>query len=177
MHNWPFFSNIAVEMKVIASYISKFWLLSSIVFLVPANMAGETKQSFQGVASYYADRFHGRTMSNGQRYHRDSMTCAHLTLPFGTLLLVHNPKNDSSVIVRVTDRGPYSRKYNIDLSRAAATKLDILRHGHAKVNISIYKPNLAPYHYQIQQQLPTPTINYNLKDSLLHIPNLKLVIE
>ena len=46
------------------------------------------QETFKGNASYYADKFHGRKMSNGQRYHRDSMTCAHRKLPFGTMLKV-----------------------------------------------------------------------------------------
>lgn len=60
----------------------------------------------QGTASYYSDALHGRKMSNGNRYHRDSLTCAHRKLPFGTLLRVRNMRNDKEVVVKVTDRGP-----------------------------------------------------------------------
>ncbi len=89
-----------------------------------------------GVASYYSDKFHGRKTASGERYHRDSFTCAHLRYPFGTLLKVRNPANDRECVVRVTDRGPYTRKYTIDLSRAAARHLDFVHLGHTRVEIT-----------------------------------------
>ena len=69
----------------------------------------------QGKASYYAQSFHGRLTASGERLHRDSLTCAHRYYPFGTLLKVYNPANGRSVLVRVTDRGPYVRGRIIDL--------------------------------------------------------------
>ena len=119
-----------------------------------------TNGTFMGYASYYAERFHGRRMANGQLYHRDSMTCAHLKFPFGTLLKVRNPLNDRTVIVRVTDRGPYSKRFIIDLSRAAARELDIIRSGFMMVEITPYHPNEIPYRPE--------------DDSLPEIPELDL---
>ena len=58
-------------------------------------------------ASFYAKRLHGRKTASGERLHPDSLTCAHKSYPFGTLLTVYNPANGRSVNVRVTDRGPY----------------------------------------------------------------------
>ena len=63
------------------------------------------QKQLTGKATYYSDKLHGRKMSNGERYHRDSMTCAHKKYPFGTLLKVRNPLNGKEVVVRVTDRG------------------------------------------------------------------------
>lgn len=80
-------------------------------------------------ASYYANKFHGRKTASGELYHKDSLTCAHKTLPFGTILKVKNPKNDKVVFVRVTDRGPFTKGRSIDLSYAAAKKLGIIKHG------------------------------------------------
>ena len=74
----------------------------------------------RGVASYYHDKFHGRRMANGDIYHKDSFTCAHRRYALGTWLRVTNVRNGKAVIVQVTDRGPYSRRFTIDLSRAAA---------------------------------------------------------
>ncbi|MBK5196125.1 MAG: septal ring lytic transglycosylase RlpA family protein [Proteiniphilum sp.] len=88
-----------------------------------------------GQASYYSHRLHGRKMSSGRPYHKDSLTCAHRTLPFGTLLEVRNKKNNKSVVVKVTDRGPYIRNRIIDLSYAAAKELNILHQGVAQVEI------------------------------------------
>ena len=89
-----------------------------------------------GRASYYAHQFHGRRMSDGAPYHKDSLTCAHRTLPLGTLLEVRNPKNNKTVMVRVTDRGPFIRNRVIDLSYAAAKQLDIVQLGVAHVEIN-----------------------------------------
>jgi len=88
-----------------------------------------------GKASYYAHRLQGRKMSSGIPYHRDSLTCAHRTLPFGTLLEVRNTKNNKRVVVKVTDRGPFIRSRLIDLSYAAAKELDIVDHGVAQVEV------------------------------------------
>ena len=90
----------------------------------------------RGVASYYHNKFHGRKMANGEPYHRDSFTCAHRRYPLGSWLRVMNPKNGKAVVVKVTDRGPFSRNFTIDLSLAAARHLDIIVQGHAPVEIS-----------------------------------------
>lgn len=89
----------------------------------------------QGKASYYSHRLQGRRTSDGSRYHRDSLTCAHRTYPFGTLLKVTNTKNGREVIVKVTDRGPYSHGRVVDLSYAAAKGLDMLAAGVAHVEV------------------------------------------
>lgn len=115
----------------------------------------------QGNASYYADRFHGRKMANGQLYHRDSMTCAHLRYPLGTKLLVRNLVNGREVVVTVTDRGPYTRKFVIDLSRAAARQLDIIHHGFQQVEIFPYIAGRIPYKYEPSTELPELDLGYS----------------
>ena len=90
----------------------------------------------RGVASYYHDKFHGRRMANGDIYHKDSFTCAHRRYALGTWLRVTNVRNGKAVIVQVTDRGPYSRRFTIDLSRAAARYLEIVQTGWAPVEIA-----------------------------------------
>lgn len=99
----------------------------------------------KGNASYYSDALHGRKMSNGDRYHRDSLTCAHLKLPFGTMLKVRNLMNDKVVVVKVTDRGPFSKRFVLDLSKAAARQLGILGKGYVPVEISLYNPGKVPF--------------------------------
>lgn len=88
-----------------------------------------------GKASFYSHRLKGRHTSDGGKYQPDSMTCAHRSFPFGTLLRVRNPKNNKEVIVKVTDRGPHRKRYLIDLSYSAASLLDIVRDGSASVEI------------------------------------------
>ncbi len=98
---------------------------------------GQTDSLFiqKGLASYYGSEFHGRKTASGERYHKDSLTAAHKILPFGTLLKVTNLKRNTSVVVRVTDRLPMSSKRQIDLSQAAARKLEMLRDGVGTVKI------------------------------------------
>ena len=69
----------------------------------------------QGKATFYSKRATGSRTANGERLHHDSLTCAHRTYPFGTMLRVYNPANGRSVVVRVTDRGPFVRGRIIDL--------------------------------------------------------------
>jgi rare lipoprotein A len=70
-------------------------------------------------ASYYADKFHGRRTASGALFDRNKYTAAHKKLPFGTKLRVTNQANGQSVIVEVTDRGPFVRSRDIDLSKKA----------------------------------------------------------
>lgn len=114
----------------------------------------------KGKASYYSDKLHGRKMSNGEKYHRDSMTCAHLHYPLGTLLKVRNPLNDKEVFVRVTDRGPYSKRYIIDLSRAAARELDFIRNGFCQVEITPVHPNRIPFRPDDTNEIPELHLEY-----------------
>lgn len=97
-----------------------------------------------GIASYYANRFHGRRTASGSRYDKAALTAAHRTLPFGTLVKVTNPRNGRSVLVRVNDRGPYVRGRALDLSREAARRLGILSQGIAKVAWEIVTPGGGP---------------------------------
>lgn len=92
---------------------------------------------FHGVASWYGGFFHGRRAANGERFDKWAMTAAHKTLPFGTLLLVTNTRNNQSAVVRVTDRGPFIPGRTIDLSQGAARAIGMLRSGVAKVKISV----------------------------------------
>lgn len=109
-----------------------------------------------GIASYYSDRLHGRHTSDGGKYLRDSMTCAHRTYPFGTILCVRNPKNDKEVLVKVTDRGPHQRRLMIDLSYRAAKELDIIRAGIATVEVT--RLDSMPYMFPHLKPLPKPTV-------------------
>ena len=105
------------------------FLLSHLSFLLCPLMA----QTQRGIASYYSKRATGRKTANGDRLHHDSLTCAHRTYPFGTLLKVTNPATGRVVVVKVNDRGPFGRGRIIDLSWGAARELGILSQGIASV--------------------------------------------
>ncbi len=96
------------------------------------------------VASYYADKYHGRKTSNGEIFNMYDLTAAHKTLPFNTKVKVTNLSNGKSVIVRINDRGPFVKGREIDLSKAAAVKIGMIKSGTAKVSLEIVGGPNAP---------------------------------
>jgi len=110
--------------------IRKFFIILLLCF--PLYLSA---QDIVGQASYYAKKFHGRKTANGERFNMHEMTAAHRTLPFGTILLVTNLSNNKSVIVRINDRGPFSKRRILDLSYGAAKELDFIRNGVTNVRI------------------------------------------
>lgn len=90
-----------------------------------------------GKAGYYADSFHGRLTSNGEKYDKNALTCSHKSLPFGTKVRVTRIDNNRSVVVRVNDRGPFIEGYVVDVSRAAAEELGFIKAGTARVKVEI----------------------------------------
>ena len=90
----------------------------------------------RGVASWYGKKFHGNLTSNREPYNMYAMTAAHKTLPLPTYVRVRNLRNDKSVIVRVNDRGPFVHNRIIDLSYAAALKLDMIKDGTSLVEVT-----------------------------------------
>lgn len=88
-----------------------------------------------GLASYYGKRHHGRRTASGARFDMHAMTCAHRTAPFGTRLKVTSLESGKSVVVKVTDRGPFAGGRVVDLSYAAARKLGMVEDGVVRVRI------------------------------------------
>lgn len=93
-----------------------------------------------GIASWYGSKFHGRKTANGDIYDMYAMTAAHRTLPIPTYLKVTNLDNQSSIIVRVNDRGPFHNDRIIDLSYVAALKLGFAKQGTANVSLEAIDP-------------------------------------
>jgi rare lipoprotein A len=105
----------------------------------------------EGVASWYGPKFHGRRTANGEIYDMHKLTAAHKTLPFGTRVLVTNLDNGATVVVRINDRGPFVKGRIIDLSKAAAERIDMIGTGTARVKIEKYDPSAPrPAFYSIQ---------------------------
>jgi len=90
-----------------------------------------------GMASWYGRRYHGRRTASGERFDMRAATAAHPTLPFGTRVRVTNLGNGRSVIVRINDRGPFTKRRIIDVSRAAAERLGFIRAGVARVRVQV----------------------------------------
>ncbi|MGB7550128.1 MAG: septal ring lytic transglycosylase RlpA family protein [Chromatiaceae bacterium] len=93
-----------------------------------------------GTASWYGKRFHGRRTSSGERYDMHAMTAAHKNLPISSLIQVTNLDNGLSTLVRVNDRGPFHGNRVLDLSYAAASQLNMVDKGSAKVTIQVVEP-------------------------------------
>lgn len=92
-----------------------------------------------GIASWYGAPYHNRRASNGEIYNMHAMTAAHCTLPLGSVVRVTNLANDNSVIVRITDRGPFIKGRIIDLSQAAAKQIGLVQRGTGKVRVELLK--------------------------------------
>ena len=90
-----------------------------------------------GVASYYADKYHGRPTASGEIFDTYKFTAAHNAYAFGTCIRVTNLENQRTVIVRINDRGPFVSGRIIDLSRASARELRMEKAGLAKVKIEV----------------------------------------
>lgn len=104
-------------------------------------MDDERGYSGRGIASWYGNKFHGEKTSNGEIYDMYAMTAAHKTLPIPSYVRVTNLENNKQVVVRVNDRGPFHEGRIIDLSYAAASKLDYLGRGTANVKVEAIDPS------------------------------------
>ena len=125
----------------------------------------QTKPFFvqEGIASWYGGRWIGRMTANGERYRHGDMTAAHKTLPFNTRVRVTDLKTGKQVIVRINNRGPYTRGRIIDLSVRAAQELGTYSRGLAKVRIEAFReipvltqPNLRVQSLESPEKKPTP---------------------
>ena len=119
----------------ITSGLRAFTLLGALALLGGCSTFGGAGGSETGKASYYGDRHHGQRTANGERFDQNALTAAHRTLPFGTRVRVTNLNNERSVVLRINDRGPFVRGRVIDVSRAAAVRLDMLRAGVVPVRV------------------------------------------
>jgi rare lipoprotein A len=103
----------------------------------------------RGIASWYGTKFHGHRTSSGDTYDMYEMSAAHRTLPLPTYARVTNLRNGASVIVKINDRGPFHDNRLIDLSYAAATRLDIIAEGTGLVEVAA----IEPVQYARQQRM------------------------
>ena len=113
--------------------------------LVPAAPGAVAVGSTEtGVASWYGHPYHGRASASGEIYDMEKLTAAHRTMPFHTWVRVSCLENGKSVEVRINDRGPFVGDRIIDLSKAAARKIDMLGPGTAKVKVEVIRTPQGP---------------------------------
>ena len=105
---------------------------------------GKPVSSEVGLASWYGPPYANRKGADGTVYDQNAMTAAHRTLPMGSIVRVTNLENDQSVVVRITDRGPFVGDRIIDLSLAAAKETGVYRAGVARVRVEAYAPPMHP---------------------------------
>lgn len=130
-------------------FSKKFSLFLFIFILNCSTIFSATVYKNNVTASYYAEQFHGKKTSNGERFNMFAYTCAHKSLPFNTIIKVTNLRNGKTVNVRVNDRGPFVVGREIDLSKAAAVSLGMIGSGTTKVKLEIEK--MGPYTKQSNQ--------------------------
>ncbi|WP_445620685.1 septal ring lytic transglycosylase RlpA family protein [Kushneria sp. Sum13] len=133
----------------IVSMPAKCWLkgqqlLALLCLLGLAGCAGSQLSDAPGAtasgkASYYSDRHQGARTASGERYDKSALTAAHRSLSFGTRVRVTNLNNQRQTVVRINDRGPFSRGRVIDLSRAAAEQIGMIRSGVVPVKVEVLK--------------------------------------
>jgi rare lipoprotein A len=116
--------------------MKRFLLLVTLVLSAMSVQVSAADYS-EGWAAYYSNVLHGRTTASGAIYDKNAMTAAHKTLPFGTRVKVTNLANGKSVTVTINDRGPFTENRHIDLSRAAAEQVDMIKAGVVPVSIEI----------------------------------------
>lgn len=131
-----------MRIRYSALLLSRCVVLMGVVFFAmgcssSAPMATHTGATDTGIASYYADKFEGRTTANGETYRGSQYTAAHRTLPFGSRVRVTRLDTGAQVTVRINDRGPFVDGRIIDLSRRAARDINMVRDGLAEVRIEL----------------------------------------
>ncbi len=124
-HLWPL---VPILKSVKKAVVLLFFLAAAAAMADP---------DMQGLASWYGGKFHGRLTSSGEIFDTNTMTAAHKSLPFGTMVKVTNLDNGATAIVRINDRGPFVEGRIIDLSRAAADALGMVGIGVAHVSLEI----------------------------------------
>jgi rare lipoprotein A len=122
---------------VAAGVLFSFSFLFSSCATTSRGTMSEFEDQLEGIASYYAEDFHGRKTSNGEVYDMHALTAAHRTLPFNTKLRIVNLDNKRSVEVRINDRGPFIDNRIIDLSLKAALEIGMISSGTCPVRIEI----------------------------------------
>ena len=123
----------------------------------------------RGTASWYGSKFQGRRTSSGEPYDMFAMTAAHPVLPLPSFVRVTNLDNGRSVVVKVNDRGPFLHDRIIDLSFVAAHKLDIARHGTARVEVRVIDPANYPAIDPANYPVDSGTVSAETKTILIQV--------
>ena len=151
------------KVEIFALKFGLYWLVSFsfVIYHLSFSVSARAQQS--GKASFYAKRATGSRTANGERLHHDSMTCAHRSYPFGTMLKVTNVLNGRQVVVRVNDRGPFRRGRIIDLSWGAAKAIGMISHGVVPVTVELLRRATIPFKPE-EDDLDLPQLDFEVAD-------------
>ena len=144
MRAWPALLLACASLGARADEAGEPFAVESPLLEAPQPSAVATQLPQEGPASWYGLAFHGRRTASGERFDMKAFTAAHPWLPFGTRVLVRNPPNGRSSLVRINDRGPHVGNRIIDLSHAAARELGMLGFGTKRVVLSLPPATAAP---------------------------------
>ncbi len=122
----------------------------SFIILLSFNTNAQVGFTQEGMASYYANEFEGRTTASGERFSHKKATCSHMSIPFGALIKITNLENNTTAIVRVNDRGPFVPDRIVDVSQSVAERLGMIGKGTVKVRIEVVDNN----GYSVQKAEP-----------------------
>ncbi len=151
------------KVEIFALKLGLYWLVSFsfVIYHLSFSVSARAQQS--GKASFYAKRATGSRTANGERLHHDSMTCAHRSYPFGTMLKVTNVLNGRQVVVRVNDRGPFRHGRIIDLSWGAAKAIGMISHGVVPVTVELLRRATIPFKPE-EDDLDLPQLDFEVAD-------------
>ncbi len=135
--------SIDVKQQVALEISPEYALSDTLEMFSPADSSSLVERVFYAVTSFYSKRFHSKNTANGESHAKDAYTAAHKQLPFNTLLRVTNEDNGKSVLVRVNDRGPFTRGRDLDVSWYAAKELGILRDGVKKLKVEVLREPIS----------------------------------
>lgn len=93
----------------------------------------------EGIASWYGGKFNNRKTASGERFNQNAITAAHKTLPLGTKVIVTNIDNGKQLVIKINDRGPYSKNRILDVSKQAAVKLGMIERGTSRITLEVPK--------------------------------------
>lgn len=105
-----------------------------------ANLEPDAEHLGEGIASWYGRNFAGRRTASGERFDPGDLTAAHRSLPFGSMVRVTHRDSGRSVVVRINDRGPFTRGRVIDVSEEAARRIGLIGPGHGPVELELLTP-------------------------------------
>jgi rare lipoprotein A len=155
--------NQAHLLRIFVNKYALFLVYMFVLGLLP--FYPKAQDTLRGKASYYNDIFHGKPTSTGELYDRDSLTCACKNYPVGSILRVTREDNGLTTEVKVNDCGPHVKDRVIDLSRAAAREIDLIRDGVTVVIVELLVPGTGKMPCRGSSPFPMPSPGESGADS------------